>query len=77
MNKYDDRAVHLQQMTRASESQSDTEYDDTTVGRAAMHTREDIVLLVSYLSSVNEQLVWVRCALFVIAALLLLSLFLR
>ncbi|MDD5461121.1 MAG: hypothetical protein PHG00_05755 [Methylococcales bacterium] len=70
MNEYDKKAGQLQSMTRNDERSSAQEYDPVQVRQAVVHGREDIVLMVSYLSSVNEQLTSIRRLLFILVALL-------
>ena len=60
MSEYDERAGRLQQMNRASEEEKGEDYDESAVRRSIVYTREDITLVVSYLSSVNQQLAGLR-----------------
>ena len=53
---YDEIASNLQREVRASEAAKDQDYSEAEVRRATAYTREDMVLLVSHLSSVNKQL---------------------
>lgn len=75
MTQYDDRAATLQKMGRATESANGAVYDQAQANKAAVYTREDLILVVSHLSSINEQLIFVRVVLVVLAALSLLSYF--
>lgn len=77
MTQYDDRAAHLQQMTRESERQKAESYEQADANRAAVYTREDLVLIASHISSVNEQLAWVRRLLAAVVVLLIVGLILR
>jgi hypothetical protein len=70
LSKYDKEAGSLQSKVRASEVESEVYYDENRVKKAIVHGREDIVLMVSYLSSVNEQLGEIRKLLWGLAALL-------
>lgn len=67
MGWWDERAGALQRSVRAEETMDDTEHDDAAVRRSVVHAREDIVLIVSLLSSVNAQLEQVRRLLLIVA----------
>ena len=67
---WDERAAQLQRMGRDGERTKTDTYSDDEVRRAIIYTREDVVLLVSYLSSANEQLVLVARLLMAAVALL-------
>lgn len=71
MSQYDKKAAELLSVTRESEAEKAHDYETAHVRRSVVHSREDLILAVSYLSSMNEQLVWVRRFLAVIAVLLL------
>ena len=71
MTDFDQKAGQLQAMTRDTESSKEDDYSPEQVRRAVVYTREDVVLIVSYLSSVNEQLMWVRRSLAVLVVLLI------
>jgi hypothetical protein len=71
MTLWDDRAAALQQEVRSSEVESQRDYDESDVRRATVHGREDIVLIVSYLSSLNKQMGWISSILCFIAITLL------
>lgn len=62
MNKYDHIAGALQESVRSSEGDQvgKVYYEDEQVRLAIVHAREDIVLLVSHLSSANNQLKTIR-----------------
>ncbi|MCE7902470.1 MAG: hypothetical protein DYH20_07395 [Gammaproteobacteria bacterium PRO9] len=62
-------------MTRDTEARVDAEYNDSEVRRATVHMREDIVLVVSQLSSLNNQLIQVNRLLLLVIALLAVGLF--
>ena len=68
MGWWDERAARLQDMTRASEGDgSKPDYDEETVRRSIIHTREDLILAVSLLSSANAQLRVIRiCAILLV-----------
>ena len=66
MRWWDKNAAGLQQMVRESESKNSLDYADDEVRRAIVHAREDIVLIVSNLSSLNKQLRTVRLLLWVL-----------
>jgi len=71
MSGYDKKAEQLQSMTRNEERSSVQEYDPVQVRQAVVHGREDIVLLVSYLLSANEQLTSIRRLLLILVVLLM------
>ena len=68
MNQYDERAATLQKMNRESEGGKAELYDEETVRRSIVYMREDITLIVSYLSSLNQQLVSLRRIAWVLVA---------
>lgn len=70
MNEYDQRAATLQDMNRESEAAKGDQYDEDTVRRSIVYSREDITLLVSYLSSLNQQAASLRRIGWAVAALL-------
>jgi|TARA_B110000879_G_C10850103_1_gene385043 hypothetical protein len=58
MSWYEDKATELQRQVRWAEIDTKAgvnEYSESDVNLATVHMREDIVLLVSYLSSLNSQ----------------------
>lgn len=71
MSNYDSKAALLQSQVRISEKMDGAEYDEAQLRQAVVHSRQDIVLIVSYIASVNEQLIWVRWLLFIAIILLL------
>jgi hypothetical protein len=56
MSKYDKKASRLKNSTVADEEDIGGVYDDEQVKRSVVHTRQDVILIVSYLSSLNIQL---------------------
>ncbi len=56
MSKYDDIATQLQNMNRESEGKHDGVVEEDVVKRAIVYTREDMTMVVSYLSSLNGQM---------------------
>ena len=46
----------LQDLVRSDEAKMETIYSNEAVKRAIVHAREDIVLITSYLTSVNDKL---------------------
>jgi hypothetical protein len=56
MNKYDEMAERLQRSVRSGEVEVKTYYEQDQVNQAVVHGREDIVLMVSYLASLNKQI---------------------
>jgi hypothetical protein len=71
MNEWDAKAGRLQEMGMDSEAQKTEVYSTEEIGRAIVYTRQDIVLVVSYLSSANKQLATIRGWLSFIAVVLL------
>lgn len=57
-------------MNRESEAQKGEVYDEVDARRAAVYVREDITIIVSYLSSLNQQIVSLRRINWVLVALL-------
>lgn len=53
-------AARLSDMGKVTEADHGVEYDKETVNRSVVYTRQDVVLMVSLLDSVNKQLRWVR-----------------
>lgn len=51
MGNYDEKAGRLQDATRESELEKGCEYPESQVSCSIVHTREDVVLLVSLCSS--------------------------
>jgi hypothetical protein len=78
MNWWDEKAGNLQASVRDAERNmyGKNMYDDEQVRAAVMHAREDVVMIVSHLSSLNRQVRTVKWLLAVIAVLALLT-FLR
>lgn len=68
---YDTRAADLQATTAGGERQAVQDYERPRVRQAIVHGPEDLILMVSYLSSANEQLWKIRVSLGIIAFLLL------
>lgn len=71
---WDVRAAELQAANRDSEGRKNERYTEEQTRRAAVYTREDLVMVVSHLSALNAQLA-ILCrllvALVVIAAIAL------
>ena len=71
MPEYRKKAVELQKQVQEKEAQTIEGYNKNKVEQAIVHTREDLVLLVSYLDSLNNTnvklLFWVRIIGFVFA----------
>ena len=81
ISKYDTLAGELQRGVRDDETkQRDlgvADYDSVQVRQAIVHTRQDLVLVVSHLSSLNKQIAVIRNLLWLIAFLLIISLISR
>ncbi len=69
VNHYDDRAATLQGMNRESQASKAEVCDEDAARRAIDYTREDTTMVVSYLSSLNEQIYSLRRTLWIIVAL--------
>jgi hypothetical protein len=54
--EWDKRAARIQQSVRSGELERRSDYAESEVKQAIVNAREDIVMLVSYLSSANKQL---------------------
>ena len=70
MSEYDERAATLQRMNRESEGAKAEQYDEEIVRRSIVYTREDITMIVSYMSSLNQQLASLRRIAWMLVALL-------
>jgi hypothetical protein len=55
-NWWDQKAARLQRSARADEREGYDDFSDSDVRRSVVHAREDIIMLVSHVSSVNRQL---------------------
>jgi hypothetical protein len=68
MSLYDQKAAELQSAVIHSESKKvySIAYDEETTKQSIVHARQDIVLLVSHLSSINDQMASIRCLLLLI-----------
>lgn len=69
MTWWDEKASELQRKLIAADYGA-SQIDDDTAKHAVIHTRQDIALLVSYLSSANRQLSDIKKLLFPIMLLL-------
>ncbi len=73
-NWWDDRARDLQSIIREGELERRINYEDEEVSTAIVHTRQDIVLLVSNLSSISKQLRTIsRFSFFILLVLILIA----
>jgi hypothetical protein len=72
MNWWDDKAGRLQDRVRLSELDMPVEdlYEEQAIKRAIVHTREDVVMVYSQLSSLNSQVRSAKWALVLIAILI-------
>ncbi|MCA3263388.1 MAG: hypothetical protein ING44_15695 [Telmatospirillum sp.] len=64
MNRYDRRAGRLQDRVAIDERFQTEDIDEIEVRRAIVHARQDIVLVVSHLSSLNSQIQQLRWMLY-------------
>jgi hypothetical protein len=67
---WDEKASELQQKVRFSERDQSDLYDQDDVAKATVHMREDLVLVVSHLSSLNRQIATVKWAAVITAIVL-------
>jgi hypothetical protein len=67
---WDKTAARIQQMVRSGEMDDLTTYSDDSVKRAIVHIREDLVMVVSYLSSANRHLWTIKAFAFITVVLL-------
>jgi len=70
MQWWNEKAAQLQAMGREADTGQIDTYTADEVRRAIIYTRQDVVLLASYLSSANEQLWVIARLLMAIIALL-------
>jgi len=75
MNQYSERAADLQRAVKWDETKQDVPYTSDDVSQAIVHTRQDVVLICSYLLDVNKQLAWIRYGVLCLVVLNLLLLF--
>lgn len=68
---WDKRAERVQQSVRQSELDEASDYGESEVRRAVVHTRLDLVMVVCHLSSANEHLSVIKRTLFVVVLALL------
>jgi len=60
MSWWDDKAVRWQERNRHDESERGTDYPESDVRRATVYTREDITMIVVYLSALNRQIATIK-----------------
>ena len=53
---WDEKAIDLQGRTKSYEHELNNDFGESDVGNSIVYIREDVILLVSYLSSANKQL---------------------
>jgi hypothetical protein len=71
MNKYDRNAAAQKVIMRDTEASEGMTYNEKETRRAMVHTRQDMIQLVTHLSFINKQLRWVRVLLVLIFLALL------
>ena len=76
MNEYLRRAANLQSSVQFGELKQDIAYSEEEVSQAVVHTRQDVVLICSYLLDLNKQLAWIRYGVFCLVVLNLVWMFL-
>lgn len=67
---WDWKAFELQRAVRKREQELGQDYSEQEVRRATVHTREDVIVLVSHASSHSKYLSWIRLLLLAIVGLL-------
>jgi len=77
-DKYSEKAAELQRGVRSDEVDQylngQAEFSEGQARQAAVHTREDLVMVVSHLSSLNIQIGTIRRLLWAVVALLVILL---
>jgi hypothetical protein len=68
------KAAQLQSLVQGDEIESTSHVDDRTVGIAAIHGRQNIVLLVAWAEAHHRQLVTISRGVWIIGVLILLAL---
>ncbi len=69
------RASALQQAVRVSEDEISEPHSEDDAHRAAVHARQDLVLVVSHLSSLNRQIATIKLLLAALTAIAAYSIF--
>ena len=77
MTKIEREAAALQQMTIDSEEEKGFSYNSDEIGRATVHTRQDLILIVSHISSLNRQVNTIKILLGGLLVLNLIALFIK
>ena len=73
-NWWDERAAGLQRWVKSEELKDRIVYDEEDVGRATVYTRLDLILVISNLSSISEQLRTIsRFSFFILLVLILIA----
>lgn len=67
---WDDKAERWQRRTQQAEDAIDFEYPESSVRRATVHGRQDIVMIVSHLSALNRQIAHAKILMAIITVLL-------
>jgi hypothetical protein len=75
MSQYIEKARTLQRAVIKDEAEFGAEYGEDEVRRSVVHARQDMVLVVSHLSSINDQLTWIRRGIWVLITLAIIFLF--
>ena len=66
---WDKKAVQLQESVRGSERERDWISSDEHAKTAVVYTRHDMIMVVSYLSSLNRQLATIKIILTIVTAI--------
>jgi hypothetical protein len=73
LNWWDEQALRLQQSVSDSESERHDEYTEEEARQAAVRTRLDMVMVVSYLASANRFLASIRFTLIVLTLVVIVA----
>ena len=71
MTWWDDKAVRWQQLNRRDEYEKDDEYSEREARRAVVYTREDITMIVAYMSALNRQIAHIKILLAALLAVVI------
>ena len=71
MTWWDHKAVRWQERNISDEAEHHHDFAESEVRRATVHTRQDITMIVAYLSALNRQIATVKAILAVLTAIAL------
>ncbi len=70
-SKYDEEAAAVARAVSVGEDEAGADYEEPKVRRAIVHTRQDVVIVVSYLSSLNKQVRIVKWLIILVVLMLI------